>query len=569
MAKTSPTVKAYVAAFSSLRHQVSDKQRRLLSALYNAPHRTATAGELAKAAGYKSWSGANSAFGHLSRQLCNKLKMRKPKSGVWVSVLVSSVEQSPDEHMPLVLRPKIAAALKKLGWVVDRRTTVWRMAMRFGYRGREMWPECRKKGVAAIAYGPFAGIDLNKYEKGKPASRWAKLARTQRGFLQKVAYEMNKGDVIYVKEGSSIVGRGVVTGPYRFDPDCDIVHPEHPDVPFAHQVPVKWQKDFHPLSILLGSEPSTVLRLDGKRLRDLERAVDRTKTKSNKDGNSEARNSATEQTQRAHLVVSRSTHHDELRDCVKNGRFRWTATSHFAERDLAFFYIGEPYKRITAVGLVASAPETEEGVFSWTDRERVAYCEYSPVWWLPNPLLLKEACRVKVIRQWYAEKPFRNTRTVPSKVASAILQLIFRSNPISAEMIGAKLDKSSVRFSSTCGVATNTKYHEGDVTAIVSELVSRDRRLRADAIRVKGCKCKVCKFDFETTYGDIGVGFIEVHHLRPLSKAKGKQHTSLKEVEVVCPNCHRMLHTARPEPLSIAALKKIVESRRRLMNVSP
>ena len=151
--------------------------------------------------------------------------------------------------------------------------TVWRMSMRCGNEGYEMWPQCQRKGVAAICYEPFAGMDLRKFEQGEPAQLWAQLAAAQVGFLRRVAYDMTKGDTIYVKQGPGIVGRGTVLGSYQFDRKGQIICPDYPQLPFAHQVPVKWEPEFEPIDILLGSEPSTVLRLDGKRLKRLEAAV--------------------------------------------------------------------------------------------------------------------------------------------------------------------------------------------------------------------------------------------------------------------------------------------------------
>ena len=151
---------------------------------------------------------------------------------------------------------------------------IWRMSMRFGNGGYEMWPQCRDKGVAAIGYGGFEDIDLSQHERGEPAKRWAALAsNAKRGFLSRVAYDMKKGDTIYVKQGKAIVGRGTVTGKYRFDARGEIVNPNCPELPFAHQVPVKWETDFPTVPIKLGAEPSTVLELTGERLRTLERAI--------------------------------------------------------------------------------------------------------------------------------------------------------------------------------------------------------------------------------------------------------------------------------------------------------
>lgn len=59
-------------------------------------------------------------------------------------------------------------------------------------------------------------------------------------------------------------------------------------------------------------------------------------------------------------------------------------------------------------------------------------------------------------------------------------------------------------------------------------------------------RCEVCNFDFKETYGVIGEGFCEVHHLKQLSKANGEIKTELKDLAVVCSNCHRIIHKQNP-----------------------
>ena len=73
-----------------------------------------------------------------------------------------------------------------------------------------------------------------------------------------------------------------------------------------------------------------------------------------------------------------------------------------------------------------------------------------------------------------------------------------------------------------------------------------------------GLCCEVCDFDFEKTYGEFGEGFCEVHHLQQLSKADGEVITELKDLAVVCSNCHRIIHKHNPM-LKIKKLKKIIE----------
>ena len=68
--------------------------------------------------------------------------------------------------------------------------------------------------------------------------------------------------------------------------------------------------------------------------------------------------------------------------------------------------------------------------------------------------------------------------------------------------------------------------------------------------------CDVCNFDFSYTYGELGHGFIEAHHTVPVSELKGTTKTKIKDLALVCSNCHRMLHRQK-KVISISELKKI------------
>lgn len=96
---------------------------------------------------------------------------------------------------------------------------------------------------------------------------------------------------------------------------------------------------------------------------------------------------------------------------------------------------------------------------------------------------------------------------------------------------------------------------EGGRTLVQVNRFERDPRARKHCIQIFGTRCVVCGFDFAKTYGEIGAGFIHVHHLRPLSLGRKKHKVDARrDLRPVCPNCHEMLHRKRP-PFSIEALK--------------
>jgi hypothetical protein len=101
---------------------------------------------------------------------------------------------------------------------------------------------------------------------------------------------------------------------------------------------------------------------------------------------------------------------------------------------------------------------------------------------------------------------------------------------------------------------------EGDASERTVTRYSRDARLRRLCVERFGAKCWVCAFDFEASYGNIGAGFIHVHHMTPLAKSQPRQTHALRDLRPVCPNCHAMLH--RAAELGVEGLKRLVQDRR-------
>lgn len=99
---------------------------------------------------------------------------------------------------------------------------------------------------------------------------------------------------------------------------------------------------------------------------------------------------------------------------------------------------------------------------------------------------------------------------------------------------------------------------EGATKQITVNAYERDRGARDECLDRFGCNCCVCGFNFEITYGDIGKGYIHVHHLMPIASI-GRQYNLNPEQDLrpVCPNCHSMLHRKKP-PYTIQELRHIL-----------
>ena len=102
------------------------------------------------------------------------------------------------------------------------------------------------------------------------------------------------------------------------------------------------------------------------------------------------------------------------------------------------------------------------------------------------------------------------------------------------------------------------KYIEGSSNEILQTEYERSTEARAQCLLIHGYTCKVCNFDFQKIYGEIGNEFIHVHHIEPLSSKKEEYEVDPQtDLIPVCPNCHAMIHRRSP-PFTIEELKKII-----------
>lgn len=93
------------------------------------------------------------------------------------------------------------------------------------------------------------------------------------------------------------------------------------------------------------------------------------------------------------------------------------------------------------------------------------------------------------------------------------------------------------------------------VLELSSALVQRKKN---ETIRESGViECEVCGFSYSRTYGQLGEGYIECHHTKPVSRMKLGEKTNLADFILVCSNCHRMLHRGG-ETMTVEDLRRIL-----------
>ena len=92
--------------------------------------------------------------------------------------------------------------------------------------------------------------------------------------------------------------------------------------------------------------------------------------------------------------------------------------------------------------------------------------------------------------------------------------------------------------------------------------IERNRTAARFAKKFHGNRCQTCNLDFAERYGDIGKGFIEAHHLRPISTLEEGvpvKYDVAADFAVLCSNCHRMIHRAT-DPSDLAAFRQLINA---------
>lgn len=71
--------------------------------------------------------------------------------------------------------------------------------------------------------------------------------------------------------------------------------------------------------------------------------------------------------------------------------------------------------------------------------------------------------------------------------------------------------------------------------------------------------CELCGFDFEKVYGELGKNFIEGHHIKPISDMDEGDITNVKDIKMLCSNCHRMVHRGIKRGIDLEEIKSIIK----------
>lgn len=141
------------------------------------------------------------------------------------------------------------------------------------------------------------------------------------------------------------------------------------------------------------------------------------------------------------------------------------------------------------------------------------------------------------------------------------LRGVVEITPESADLLDDFLEPSDTVDTNEPGEITSGKECvEGATKKVFVNRFERNQRARAACIEEYGARCFVCGFDFGVKYGDLGNGFIEVHHKVPLASVRNDYVVNpISDLVPLCSNCHRMVHLLGEGEETLEELKRIVE----------
>ena len=98
---------------------------------------------------------------------------------------------------------------------------------------------------------------------------------------------------------------------------------------------------------------------------------------------------------------------------------------------------------------------------------------------------------------------------------------------------------------------------EGETHRTEVQFRKRNRAL-IDAKKMESDgKCTVCQFNFVARYVGLRRDCLIAHHVKPIGKRNKATKTTLDDIDLLCPNCHAVVHTQDP-PLTAAKLRKML-----------
>jgi hypothetical protein len=237
-----------------------------------------------------------------------------------------------------------------------------------------------------------------------------------------------------------------------------------------------------------------------------------------------------------HIVQGAPDPHLSILKRAANGTGRladWTVPKSAKPGDRVFFYIVRPVSSFVATGVVADLPSRNENPKDpWFGH---FMAPMQKVVLLTKPVRLDEVRRA--LPDWGYLRNVRAGATIPVVLRAPFEEAIHFADH--------GLTSHSAELSDLEGTQTEMKLM----------VRGRSRRLRNAALERSGGICAACERDFSKLLAGRGVRVLQVHHRKQLSATDRPITTSLKDLAVLCSNCHLLIHLDPKRAFSVADLK--------------
>ena len=247
------------------------------------------------------------------------------------------------------------------------------------------------------------------------------------------------------------------------------------------------------------------------------------------------------------ISPANSNIYDHASAFAEFGFIDWLQKANYAAGDTVYLYCTKPYQKIMYKTLVEKAnlphEEIQDDEKFWYDRGK--YEEKKDGMF----------ARLRLIEQ--ADTQNLHLSALLMNGLTGVPQRPIRCNGELEEYLRKHFnDFYSEDF--FVDMSEDDGYIEGMSKKVLVNKYERSSVARGKCIEYNGCSCSICGINFETVYGEIGKGFIHVHHKVALSEIKENYVIDYKnDLVPVCPNCHAMLHRKlKGRAVSMVELKK-------------
>lgn len=253
----------------------------------------------------------------------------------------------------------------------------------------------------------------------------------------------------------------------------------------------------------------------------------------------------------AWLISANGKIYDHISSFEKNGFVDWKQNNfNYEVNDIVYIYSTQPVKRVifkTVVEKVKmSFSECIDDKEFWRDLSKYDGAKEGDYIRLR---LVEQADREELSLEHLKEHGLKNAPQGAIRIKDELEKYIEKY--LNADYVEGYFPESTIPEEAYEGALRTTKVNRYERSSIA----------RKQCIEYHGDRRSICGLSFEEMYGELGKGFIHVHHIVPLNEI-GKEYKvdPKKDLIPVCPNCHAMLHKKlNGKNVSIDELKRILK----------